>query len=402
MAFPHHSQVDSTDYLLKHIPYLVKVRKGRINMTDSAPQFRTIILLILASVAFCAPLAHAQAPGKKPAAKPPAKSSSKPPVGVKPSGPIVLGTNQMPGDFGKLNTTYTIGKSSPINFTLKSVEYSLIPLSIGNSTWVPKADEKLLVLRYTVQNPTPQPQRYYWADILFTAVDNKDVNHEFINAISRDGLQEPLDISLKPAQKLEIITAIVVPAEGVVPKLIVQRERDAPVIRYDLRGKAKPLPATVADTADASGTTPMKVIPAQPSTFYSIGVFDARLDEVAYVTVPLSGREPGEGKQWLTATFTIKNRSSHSNSYVWSDFLPELRDADGEKVDYNQSILKASRDESASGELAPGEEARIRFYFELPKDVTGKTLRLREGKRVDAREAHVFAYDLTSAPTKKP
>ena len=35
---------------------------------------------------------------------------------------VVLGTTQIPGDFGKFGQTYTVGKSDPINFTLKSAD----------------------------------------------------------------------------------------------------------------------------------------------------------------------------------------------------------------------------------------------------------------------------------------
>ena len=350
------------------------------------------ILLALLSGAILLPsTVYAQSGGKKPP--------------VKSTGPVVLGTTQMAGDFGKLGVTYTIGKSYPINFTLKKAEYSIVPFCVGNNIWVPKADEKMLVLHYTIQNSMPREQSYSWSDIRFTGVDSKDMNHEFIQAVSREGDRQSLSISLKPGQKLEATTAIVVPAEGVLPKLIVERTKGEPVIRYDLRGKATPLPAPAADTADTSGATALKVIPARTGAFSRLGVFDARLDEVTYVNGPLLRREPGDGKRWLTAIFTIKNTTNTTQRYLWSDFLPDLRDADGEKAEYTQAILKASRDEAAGDDLAPGEEARIRFFFALPQKVDGKILRLAEGKQIDARAARVFAFDLTGVtadPTKKP
>ena len=79
---------------------------------------------ILASPSITVELAHAQAK-KKPAAKKPA---AKKPAPKKAGGPVVLGTTQLPGEFGKLGTTYTIGKRNPINFTLKSADYSVIPI----------------------------------------------------------------------------------------------------------------------------------------------------------------------------------------------------------------------------------------------------------------------------------
>jgi len=99
----------------------------------------------------------------------------------------------------------------------------------------------------------------------------------------------------------------------------------------------------------------------------------------------------------VTAVFTLRNASQADASYTWSDFGVELKDADGEKVPYTQSLLKASRDETANGTLAPGEEARVRFFFPLPKNVEGKTLDLAEGKKVHVRTARVFAFDLSGA-----
>jgi len=95
--------------------------------------------------------------------------------------------------------------------------------------------------------------------------------------------------------------------------------------------------------------------------------------------------------------FTLKNRTASPQTYAWSDFQAELRDTDGEKVKYTQALLKATRDEVAYDTVAPGEEARVRFFFPLPKDIAPKTLRLSEGKKVGIQTARVFAYDLASA-----
>ena len=68
----------------------------------------TALLLVLA----CLPDALVHAQKKKPptkAKKPLARKAAT----AKPGGPIVLGTTQLPGDFGKFGQTYTIGKSSP-------------------------------------------------------------------------------------------------------------------------------------------------------------------------------------------------------------------------------------------------------------------------------------------------
>lgn len=339
--------------------------------------------------------APALAAPKGAAAAPPKKATAaKAPAG---GGPVVLGTNQLPGDFGKLGQTYTIGTSEPLNFTLKSAAYSIAPVSIGQNTWVPKADEKLLVLHYTVHNPLSREQTYSASSLRFTAVDTQDTNHDSLPCVAREGERDPLVIALKPAQKLDVTTAILVPGTGVVPKLIVEREQGVPVIRYDLRGKVAPLPAAVA--ADPEGATALPEIPAQAGTFYAMGVFDVRLDSVGEVNGPLLRRAPEAGKRYVTATFTFRNRSNRSERYYWPDFRAELRDSDGEKAPDMQALVKATRDEADSGDLLPGEETRIRFFFPLPIGVAARTLKLGEGKRVDARTARVFAFDLAAAPT---
>src|SRR5689334_6242046 len=111
---------------------------------------------LIAGLSLVAGLALAPAPvGAQTSKTKPAKPAAKPS-----GGPVVLGTKQLPGDFGQFGTTYTIGKTRPVNFTLRSAEYTTTPFYVGNNTWVPKADEKLLVLHYTVHNPVAREQSY--------------------------------------------------------------------------------------------------------------------------------------------------------------------------------------------------------------------------------------------------
>jgi hypothetical protein len=333
-------------------------------------------------------------------AAPPA--GKKPAPAPKPTGgagqTIVLGTKQLPGDFGKFGQTYTIGKDAPMNFTLQSAAYTVSPVTIGSQTWVPAADQKLLVLHYTVHNPRPEEQRYYWADITFTAVDARSQNREFVQAVGREDTRDVVNFNLKPGQKLDVFTTIIVPAKGEAPKLIVQREEGAPVIRYDLRSKVAPLKEPYADPADTVGATARGVVSAKSGEFYPLGTAEARLDQVAFTTEPLGGNPPEEAKQFLTAVLTIRNTGSEDWRYYWASFLPELVDADGEKVEYNQTLLKASRDEPADGTLKPGEEARVRLFFTLPANVGAKTLTLRgEGPNVPVESARGFVFDVSGA-----
>jgi hypothetical protein len=352
-----------------------------------------VLFLTAASLLAAAPMgaAHAQTK-KKPAGKPAKAAPAK-----KPGGPIVLGTTQLPGDFGKIGQTYTIGKDYPINFTLDSVRYTADRYTVHNNTYVPKDGEKLMVLRYTIHNPLPKEQRYYWADLKFTAVDALDTNHEYITAVRRAGIkEESFNQSLKPAQKVQIEAAILVPANGEVPKLIVERERNAPVIRYDLRGKVAKLGEPYADPADASGATLRKDIPFKFGDTAPLGGFDVKLESVAYTDEALGGREIKPGYRNATAVFTFKNMTASKLRYYWGDFEVVGRDADGEKVPYTQAMLKASRNEKTDGQTEPGEEVRVRFYFPVPEKVDAKSISLREMQFAGSKGRWI-TFDLAGA-----
>lgn len=307
----------------------------------------------------------------------------------------VQGTAQLAGGEGQFGKTYSLGKGTyAMNFTLRSAEYSVARATVGPTVYAPKAGEKLLVLRYTVQNPQKQDMNLVWSSFKFTAVDAKDVNHVFDSYIAREGTSESLDVRLKPAQKIDVYVASAVPAEGVIPKLIVERGDGSPVVRYDLRGKAKGLPAPFADPADKSGATALQEVPAQPGQAYPLKNFDVKLESVAYSTEPMDKTPPAEGKRYLVATFAIKNataKTAGEASYGYSNFTFELRDADGERQQFDGYLIKASRDERADGRLKPGEETRFRVYFELPADLAGKTLYAKES------DSRTLAYDVSAA-----
>lgn len=335
--------------------------------------------------------AQAQATKKKPVvAMTKTVATTKPAAG----GPIVLGTKQLPGDFGKLGQAYTVGKESPINVTLKSAEYTVEPFNTQSSTLIPKADEKLLVLHYTVHNPLPKEQTCDSRTFRFTAVDASDVNHEGSAIVAREGERTEVQVSLKPAQKLDVVTAIVVPAQGVVPKLILQRETDAPVIRYDLRDKVKPLADPLADTADATGATARAVVPTTAGVFVPIGIFNVRLDGVADTTDTLYRQTPNAGGHFLVATLTMKNPTTKPQPLYGHHFESSLIDTDGEKTAYNHMMLMSKRDDLVGSMVEPGAEAKVRIFFPMPKDATGKTLNFTHGSK-----GRAVAWDLTTPTT---
>ncbi|WP_019011312.1 hypothetical protein [Deinococcus aquatilis] len=300
--------------------------------------------------------------------------------------PTVQGTTQLSGQNASVGQTFTIGKTSPLNFTLTSAEYSVGRLEIGSNVWLPKANEKLLILRFTIQNPQAREVGYYWGDVKFTAVDAQDRNYEGASAIARSGTTEALRVTLKPAQKVDVTTVLVVPAAGSIPKLIVQRSTDSGVLRYALNGSVKGLTAPFADPTDLSGATALETVPVTPGTFVPLGEYDVRLDTLETTGDLIQNKSPKAGYTFFTAVFTLKNPLKRPINYYWGNFDATLRDTDGDTVAYNKVMLKATKDESATGTLRPGENARIRFYFEIADGVQADQIMLND------RRARTYAF----------
>ena len=310
---------------------------------------------------------------------------------------VVQATTQLAGDVGTIGKTFTLGTgSNAINFTLTGAEFSVSRVTIGEDVYVPKANEKLLILRYTVHNPQKEDLRYFYRTLQFTVVDARNVNHENENYVGRDGTTDRLDITLKPAQKVGAYAVIAVPAAGPIPKLIVNVEDDENkrVVRYDLRGKVKALPAPFADPSDAAKVTALEAVPMKAGVYGPLGYFDLKLDSVALSTSPINGRELENGDRNLVAIFTARNgvaKTAEVRSFFSQTFSFKLRDADGDVTEYDDSPLKVSRDESTSGSLKPGEEMRFRVYFKLPANVKGRILNVVE------EESHALVFDVSQA-----
>lgn len=316
----------------------------------------------------------------------PGEAAAKP----KPQQPTVLGTTQLPGQWAAFGKTYTLGKSSPWNFTLLRAEFACGRVKIGAKSFVPDAQTKLLVLHYTVQNPRKTERGYGWADISVTAVDAEDTNHEFCEEVGNEKDSSSVSVDLKPAQKLACYTLIEVPAKGPVPKLIVQGN-DNLVLRYDLRGKVARLPPPYADPADETGVSALAEVPAEVGVYYPTGTFDMKVTGFTHTTESLGDEDPPEGGRFLVIHLTVKNPQAKEQGFSWGDLDPEVRTSDGDRIAYNEELLHRTRNEDASLELRPGEEQGVRVYFPIPPDAQPQTFTLREDE-----DKRGFVYQVTA------
>lgn len=338
----------------------------------------------------------AQKPKKASPQKPPAKAGA----------PVVLGTTQLPGEFGKIGTTYTIGKSTPLNFTLRSAEYSATRVlnetySSGITAFAPQANEKMLLLHFTVQNPQPRDVRLFGESFKITAVDIDDVNHEVATEIVREGRNNKfVDFPLKPAQKIELYAGILVPADGEVPKLIVQRQlADGAVVRYDLRGKVKGIPPPFADPKDPKGATRLASIPAQRDTYYPISNYDVKVGQITFADT-VAGIKATNGNRFAVVTLMFRGYGTRNNLSE-SSFRARMTTTDGDTVDARSpggtgGLLRASRDEAFNGPIEAGTELPLRVFFEIPTGVGPKTVTL--GEATAAFKGTNYVFDVSNTP----
>lgn len=321
------------------------------------------------------------------AAKPAIK---KPIVKVVPH--YVKGTTQLSGENAQFGVVYTLGKTEPFNITLKNAEYTVDQVKVGDRVYTPKAEEKLLVMHFTYHNPNRQDRFMRWDSFKFTIVDPQDQNHVGLLALGMEKDASNCAMSFKPAQKVDVFGVMSVPASGEMPKLIIESS-DKLVLRYDLRGKVKKLPADIADPSDSAGATPLAVVDAKPSVNYPMGEhFRFTFDGAEFNSSDkLGDLKPDKKQTFAIVKFTLKNIGARAWSFRWDAIANKLVDVDGVALGSARGLLLASRDNSFAGPIEPGQEMKLRWVYRIPKDTPLKTFSI-----VEPDKGRTYNFDISS------
>ena len=245
------------------------------------------------------------------------------------------GTTQMSGVWAQYNKPYSLGKGNKLNFTMKSAEFTVDAVRIGRRFYFPDGNEKLLVIHYTIQNPEKRQMSARWSSFQFTVVDQMNANHEAVRDMGHETTGDELRMDLKPAQKVEAFSIFKVPAKGQVPKLMVKRSVE-PILRYDLRGKVKRLEPPFVDPSDPTGSSALSEVPSNKGTFYPVGYFMLRLDDVRPASGRILNRLPPEGAEYVEAIVTFKNPAPTERDVRWSTCTPAMTTTDGEECEWER------------------------------------------------------------------
>src|SRR5262249_34963674 len=106
-----------------------------------------------------------------------------------------------------------------------------------------------------------------------------------------------------------------------------------------------------------------------------------------------------DGKRFLVATVSVTNKTWQPNYFNGGSLAATLATSDDEKTELDDSfVYKGKRDEHWEGrKIDPDETGTIRLLFPVPKDVTGKTLKIAEIMDSVGTKSRAFVYDISSA-----
>ncbi|MBS1706760.1 MAG: hypothetical protein JST40_12890 [Armatimonadetes bacterium] len=304
-----------------------------------------------------------------------AQNKSKKGGGNRPSGTApTKGTVQMPGDNGKLKTTYQLGeKNNELHFTLESAAFAM-SYAAPEDTYLAQENQRLLVLTYTVQNPLNTEAKLNLRSFKFTVVSPEDQNFDFNGYILNAATKKRLDQSLKPAQKVKVIAVIPIHAVGPVNKLIVQRGQNTPVLRYDLTDKVEKLVSVFSKDGVDANPNGGTVTVGQP---FDMKGFMVSFDEVKITKDPVKGYAPSKDYSYIVVRLSFANKLMAPNPVGFQYFTPELKDAGGQVHSWNRDILGVFTDDTFSAQVDPDATVTARYYFQVPDKVLVAPLKLK-------------------------
>lgn len=287
-----------------------------------------------------------------------------------------LGTVQLPGDNGQVNTAYSMGnKGDELNFTLDTAEFA-DRYHFADGATFPTADQKLLILNFTVQNPQKKDMYLTWNSFKFTVVSPEDQNQEFGGYLYHPTQKTRYESTLKPAQKAKVMIAIPIHAVGPVNKLMVRRG-ESPVLRYDLRGKVKPLNSPFATN---EGIDIAKEGVGALNTPVALGQLDWTFESVEAVEGPVGNYKAREGEKVYIVVATAKNSGLMKFNVTWNTLRPTMKDADGEPFEWKQDFVGMNSNKTISTELEPNDTIRAKFVFTGPATAKPAKLSFLDGR----------------------
>lgn len=232
------------------------------------------------------------------------------------------GTSQLPGSACKIGQAYTLGKGgeSAFNVALTGIEYRVVRLPVGQYNSYPDVKKKLVVLRFTVQNPLPKKQRLS-KQINWTAVSNDSENVETTDLYRDNESHDSISQVLNPGEKVKAFAYLEVTGKGEINKIIAAN-RASPqslVARYMVGGIGKAIDPPYVDAADSTGATALDLIKGPMHKVLEVSGFDVAvmaLEATGKAIPEYENSAPPNGKVYLLVTYLVTNKNGEGARVV--------------------------------------------------------------------------------------
>jgi len=237
------------------------------------------------------------------------------------------------GTAGEIGTPARLG---PYQFTLMNAGFAT-RVSHNNDTAIADKGQKFLLLNFTVQNPSKQIIRLGAGMVKFTVVSADNENHENADILLNPETMAPLDIEVKPAQKVPVLAYIPVPAADPIPKVMVS-SGESPVLRFDLKGKVKKFTGMFAAP---DGVKALDVGSAKIGDKVELGALDFTVEKVDESSTAIGDWDVPEGKKLVILTIVYSNSTKIARGLDSATYSISMKDSNDETIEYREVLLKA-------------------------------------------------------------
>lgn len=307
----------------------------------------------------------------------------------------------------EIGSAYDIGPDPALRFTLDRAVYALgwtdhEPTASGMAG----ADEKMLVLFFTVENVGSEDVRFRHNTLEFQAIDEQGLVHERDAALpvraarlttAADPATRDADGTLlRPGEPLALYTAVLVPKRLRIPRLVVGTSRAGNnEIDYVFDGRVEPLPAAYHD---GHPEIVREEVEAGPGQFLAAPSFDIQVDGIETTTDPARvGRRPGAAQNWALVRMTVRNRADGPQNLSAGSFREtRLVDTAGE-LHAPQLVLHEARPERARPRIEAGATGSFVVAFPLPEGASPEALRL-EVSGAGGKRSHRYRVPFGGGP----
>lgn len=279
----------------------------------------------------------------------------------------------------KIGQKYSIGTKNPLNIVVNSLEYTVGRVKVANRYMRPAREEKLLLLHYSLQNPSNVDVRVGQGSIDWMAIDSNNVSR-LKNSVCVENTGDSLNQNiLPPGKTIDCYTFFRMPSKGIASILTMAPYAEKSDAYYDIREAVAKIPEPYVDSSDSSGSTPLMSVPGKIGTAYMVGDYDLTVNSVNKSTMAIAGRsELPSDLVYVLVAVDIKGYTE--DAYHFSGDNIVIKDNNGQTFS-RLGTISMNSNEFIDIKPVPGEILKCRMVYRVPKKAIIKTVTMIEDTR---------------------